>query len=242
MPSVQVNEEEGVRYLQFGAHWIQGAMRLSHPWALELEYARDMMLPLLLRGGNRPRSVLTIGLGAGSITKFLYRYVPAARLEVVEIDPEVILAAWTFFKLPAENRRLRIEIGDGYKYVAGTRRRYDLILLDGFDAKVEAGNLDSPAFYKMCKARLNPGGIVATNLVSRRGRPKESIARIGKVFDGRVLVLPPNGANTIAIATIGSPIRIGSGQLRSSARKLRSTTGLNLLPTVTSLGDEDLRL
>ena len=242
MPSVQVNEEEGVRYLQFGAHWIQGAMRLNRPWALELEYARDMMVPLLLRGDEWPRSVLTIGLGAGSITKFLYRYVPEARLDVVEIDPEVILTAWTFFKLPAENERLRIEIGDGYKYVAGTRQRYDLILLDGFDAKVEAGNLDSPAFYKMCRARLNPGGIVATNLVSRRGRPKESIARISKVFDARVLVLPPNEANTIAISTIGSPIRIGSAQLLSSARKLRAVTGLNLLPTITSLGDEDLRL
>lgn len=242
MSSIRINPEDGVRYLQFGAHWIQGAMRLNRPWALELEYARDMMLPLLLRGGNWPRSVLTIGLGAGSITKFLYRYVPAARLEVVEIDPEVVLTAWTFFKLPAESRRLRIEIGDGYKYVAGTRQRYDLILLDGFDAKVEAGNLDSPAFYRMCKARLNPGGIVATNLVSRRGRPKESIARISKIFDGRVLVLPPNEANTIAIATIGAPIRIGSTQLLSSAGKFRTTTGLNLLPTIASLGDEDLRL
>ena len=48
MPSIQVYEEEGVCYLQFGAHWIQGAMRINRPWALELEYARDMMLPLLL--------------------------------------------------------------------------------------------------------------------------------------------------------------------------------------------------
>ena len=214
MPSIQVYEEEGVRYLQFGAHWIQGAMRINRPWALELEYARDMMLPLLLRNSAWPRSVLTIGLGAGSITKFLYRYVSAAKLEVVEIDPEVLLTAWTFFRLPAESDRLRIEIGDGYEYVANTRSRYDLILLDGFD----------------------------TNLVSRRGRPKDSIGRISRVFDGRVLVLPPNEANTIAIAAVGARIAASADQLRASARKLWASTGLDLSPTLARLDAGNLIL
>lgn len=242
MPSIQIDEDEGVRYLQFGAHWIQGAMRIKRPWALELEYSRDMMFALLLRGGGWPRRILQIGLGAGSIAKFLFRYRPKARIEVVEIDPEVIMTAWQYFKLPEESRRLRIEIGDGYRYVADCRQRFDLILLDGFDAKAEAGRMDSPAFYRYCRARLAPNGILVANLIGKRRRPVESIERIRKVFDGRVLALPPNEANTIVIAPIGSPIRTSIEQLRSSARQLRSATGLNLLPTVTSLGDEDLKL
>lgn len=242
MPSIQIDEDEGVRYLQFGAHWIQGAMRIKRPWALELEYSRDMMFALLLRGGGWPRRILQIGLGAGSIAKFLFRYRPKARIEVVEIDPEVIMTAWQYFKLPEESRRLRIEIGDGYRYVADCRQRFDLILLDGFDAKAEAGRMDSPAFYRYCRARLAPNGILVANLIGKRRRPVESIERIRKVFDGRVLALPPNEANTIVIAPIGSPIRTSIEQVRSSARQLRSATGLNLLPTVTSLGDEDLKL
>ncbi len=242
MPSIQIDEDEGVRYLQFGAHWIQGAMRIKRPWALELEYSRDMMFALLLRGGGWPRRILQIGLGAGSLAKFLFRYRPKARIEVVEIDPEVIMTAWQYFKLPEESRRLRIEIGDGYRYVADCRQRFDLILLDGFDAKAEAGRMDSPAFYRYCRARLAPNGILVANLIGKRRRPVESIERIRKVFDGRVLALPPNEANTIVIAPIGSPIRTSIEQLRSSARQLRSATGLNLLPTVTSLGDEDLKL
>ena len=47
--AIQVSEERGVRYLHFGSHWVQGAMRMSRPYALELEYTREMMLPLLLR-------------------------------------------------------------------------------------------------------------------------------------------------------------------------------------------------
>src|SRR6185369_10692686 len=104
MPGISITQEAGVRYLQFGAHWIQGAMRVNRPWALELEYTRDMMFPLLLRRRSSwPRSVLLIGLGAGSLTKFAYRHMKRARLEVVEIEPQVVMAAWQFFGLPAES-------------------------------------------------------------------------------------------------------------------------------------------
>jgi len=241
MPSIRINEEAGVRFLQFGAHWIQGAMRINRPWSLELEYTRDMMFPLLLRQQAAwPRSVLSIGLGAASLTKFVHRHVPAARLEVVEINPEVVMTAWQFFALPQESRRLRIEIGDGYDYVAKARKRYDLILVDGFDAKVRAGDLDSPAFYRRCRARLTPGGMMATNLVSRRGRPTASIDRVRRAFDDRVLALPPNEANTIAIASVGRKILVGRDALRDRARKLRIRTGLNLLPTIARLDCDGL--
>ncbi len=236
MASIRISEEEGVRFLQFGAHWIQGAMRIARPWALELEYTRDMMFPLLLRKRSAwPRRVLLIGLGAGSLTKFIHRYLPQAALVVVEIDAEVVLTAWQFFRLPPESRRLRIEIGDGFRHVAVTRGRYDLILVDGFDAKVRAGDLDSPAFYRHCRARLNPGGVIATNLVSRRGRPVSSIERLRRVFDGQVLELPRFEANTIAIARSGPPLCVGFDALRASARRLKADTGLDLLPTVASL-------
>jgi len=242
MPSILINEEAGVRYLQFGAHWIQGAMRINRPWALELEYTRDMMFPLLLRRRSSwPRSVLLIGLGAGSLTKFAYRHMKRAQLEVVEIEPQVVMAAWQFFGLPAESRRLRIEIADGYEHVAQTAQRYDLILVDGFDAKVHAGDLDSTAFYRHCRARLTSEGMLATNLVSRRGRPRASLERIARVFEGRVLALPPNEANTIAVAAVGKPMLLSDGTLRASARKLKGATGLDLLPTLSRM-DCDLAL
>ena len=236
MHSIRINEEAGVRFLQFGAHWIQGAMRINRPWSLELEYTRDMMFPLLMRPASAwPRSVLLIGLGAASLTKFLYRHVPEARLDVVEIDPEVVLTAWQFFGLPEDSGRLSIEIGDGYEYVAKTRKRYDLILTDGFDAKARAGDLDSLAFYRNCLSRLSRGGMMATNLVSRRGLPNESIGRISKVFEGRVLALPRNEANTIAIAGTSQTIRVGREELRKRALKLKTDTGLDLLPTLKRL-------
>lgn len=239
MPDIRVSEQAGVRYLQFSNRWIQGAMRVRSPWSLELSYTRELMLPLLLRRSRGwPRSVLQVGLGAGSITKFLHRHVPRARLTVVEIDPEVLLAAWSFFRLPEESQRLSIEIADGFRYMAATRRQYDLILVDGFDGDGCAGVLDTPAFYRLCRKRLNGEGLLATNLI---GRPREiaaSIARLRRAFDDRVLALPPDDVNCVAIAAVGAPIRTSPAVLRKSANKLRADTGLNLLPTVVRLERE----
>src|SRR5262249_24617195 len=154
--SIEVSEEKGVRYLHFGSHWIQGAMRLARPWALEPEYTRDMMVALLLRSTARwPKSVLVIGLGAGSVAKFLYRHRPGAFLTVVEIEPAVVNAASQFFRLPDDARRLAIEIGDGHDFVAATRRHFDLIMVDGYDAKCRAGMLETLPFYCNCRSRLS---------------------------------------------------------------------------------------
>jgi spermidine synthase len=157
--SIEISEQAGVCYLHFGSHWIQGAMRIARPHALELQYTRDMMLALLLRAGARwPRRVLLIGLGAASLTKFLYRNRPRASLVIVEIEPDVVSAARQFFKLPDDPKRVSIEIGDGHDYVAKPGRPFDLILVDGFDAKGRAGMLDMLPFYCNARARLSEQG------------------------------------------------------------------------------------
>jgi spermidine synthase len=237
MAGIDISEEAGVRYLHFGSHWIQGAMRIARPWALELEYTRDMMLPLLLRPQRGwPRSVLQIGLGAASITKFLYRHRPRARLKVIEIEREVVAAAMHFFRLPDDVSRLNIEIGDGHEYMQAADGRFDLIMVDGFDAKGRAGMLDTVPFYCNCKARLSDTGMMVANLLSRRGGAAESVARIREAFADRVLSLPASEAgNTVALATNAMPIDVSFAALRIAAGKLKTAAGLNLLPTVARL-------
>jgi spermidine synthase len=240
MASIDISEERGVRYLHFGSHWIQGAMRISRPWALELDYTRDMMTALLFRSRRAwPRNVLQIGLGAASLTKFLYRNRPRSRLTVIEIEADVVTAAMHFFKLPDDASRLEIEIGDGAAFAAATDRHFDLVLVDGFDAKGRAGMLDTVPFYCNCRARLTDQGIMVTNLLSRRRGAVESVARIREAFSDRVLVLPQSEAgNTVALATGGDAIVATLDELRDAAGKLRADSGLNLLPTVARLARE----
>lgn len=238
MPTpIDISEEAGVRYLHFGSDWIQGAMRIARPWALELDYTREMMAALLLRPEPEwPRSVLLVGLGAASLAKFLYRHRPQAKLTVVEIEPAVVAAARQFFRLPDDPQRLKIEIADGVDWLAGSDRTFDLILVDGFDADARAGGLDTLPFYRACRAHLNVDGLLSVNLLGRNRGFKGSIARIRQAFEDRALVFPScDHGNAIAFAATGEPIRAPLNELTALAQALKKQTGLNLLPTLARL-------
>ncbi len=234
---IQISEDAGVRYLHFGSDWIQGAMRVARPWALELDYTREMMAALLLRPEpDWPRKALLIGLGAASLTKFLYRHRPKAKLTVVEIEPAVVAAARQYFKLPEDPRRLRIEIADGVEWLAASDETFDLILVDGFDADARAGGLDTLPFYRACRAHLGDAGLLSVNLLGRNRGFKASVERVKKAFDNRAMVFPScDHGNAIVFAAAGEPVRTTLSELSLLTLALRQQTGLNLLPTLARL-------
>ena len=237
--NIDISEEAGVRYLHFGSSWIQGAMRIARPFALELDYTREMMVPLLLHDADWPRSVLQIGLGAASVTKFLYRYRPQAKLTVIEIEPRVAAAARQFFKLPEDEQRIDIRYGDGADFVIKAKQRYDLILVDGFDADARTGRLDTLPFYLDCGARLADDGLLCVNLLSRRKDFRGSVKRLEQAFDGRAIAFPScDSGNAIALAAIGvAPAPTPLAELKAAAQQLKLETGLNLLPTLARLAE-----
>jgi hypothetical protein len=52
--------------------------------ALELEYTRGMMAFLLFQ--RMPRDIALIGLGGGSLAKYIHRHLPDSRLTALEIN------------------------------------------------------------------------------------------------------------------------------------------------------------
>ncbi len=233
--SIDISEEAGVRYLHFGTLWIQGAMRIARPWHLELDYTREMMASLLLRDAA-PRRILLIGLGAASLTKFLYRHYPLAKLTVVEIEPRVVAAAQQFFKLPNDPLRLNVVVGDGAEFMLNNDKDWDLILVDGFDHNARAGALDTLPFYQAARARLGNNGILAVNLLGRSKGFEASVQRIGAAFDERAIAFPScDSGNAICFAAAGNPIEIALDDLKDMALELKERTSLNLLPTLTRL-------
>lgn len=234
--SIEISEQAGVRSLHFNSDWVQGAMRVRRPNALELDYTREMMGGLLLRARPWPRSALLIGLGAGSLVKFIYHQLPDTKITVVEINPRVEVVARLHFKLPDDPKRLRIVIGDGAEYMLGTGSSYDSILVDGFDKNARAGVLDTLPFYQACRARLTDDGLLAVNLLGRNRGFQASTGRIEQAFDGRSLLFPSCASgNTIAFATAGEPVNTTFTELQRRAERLKQESGLNLLPTVARL-------
>lgn len=235
--SVDISEEAGVRSLHFGSDWVQGAMRIARPWSLELAYTREMMAGLLMRPEkNWPRRALLIGLGAGSLAKFIYRYLPDCRSTVVEINPQVVFAAQQFFKVPQDPLRLDIVEGCGADYLLSSDKHFDLILVDGFDADGRAGVLDTEPFYQACQARLSEPGICAINLLGRNKGYSASLARIKAGFGNRVAVFPStDSGNTIAFGVSGVPVDVSLDDMRTRASEIKKATRLDLLPTITRL-------
>ena len=222
---ITLSESAGVRYLHFGTEWIQGAMRIAHPYRIELEYQQQMMMPLLLL--PRPRRVLQLGLGAAALTKFCHRHLPFAETVVVELDQTVIGAARRWFGLPEQDRRLTVVCDDALVFLqrrSGSGRS-DWLQVDLYDARARGPVYDDQLFYLACRQALREPGVASFNLFGRRCGP--SLDRIAAAFDGRVVVMDEARAgNRIAVAAVGPTIRIDPLQLRERALAIEGACGL----------------
>lgn len=89
--TVYVSETDGVRSLHLGSVTIQSAMRIRDPFALELTYTRGIMCFLLFR--TNVKDMLTIGLGGGSVAKYVHKHCQGIKSTIVEINPKVIQMA-----------------------------------------------------------------------------------------------------------------------------------------------------
>jgi spermidine synthase len=127
--TVQVWEKEDRRELRFGNHIMQSVFSRLKPDYLVLPYSRFMLLGLLFC--PEPKSVLHLGLGGGSIARWLHREFPQLQQTVIEINSAVIEAAYRFFELPRD-KRLRMLCGDAVEMIPTLTEQYDLIILDAF--------------------------------------------------------------------------------------------------------------
>lgn len=204
---IVVTESAGLRLLHFGTHWCQGAMRIDAPDQLELEYAVRMSAWLLFHDVDSlaGKHLVTLGLGAGSLTRFAHR-VLGMQATAVEIEAEVIEACRAYFMLPPDGDGLRVVHADAAEFIAqAPHGSIDVLQVDAYDASVEKPVLDSEAFYAACRKSLRHGGTVAVNLIGRGLDVRESVARIRKGLQPQtVWQFPPTEAgNVIVIAQCG---------------------------------------
>ena len=223
MPALTVSEERGVRTLHVGGEAIQSSMRLSDPFALELDYTRCMMSFLLFH--PRPARALKIGLGGGSLVKFFWRRLPRMKTRVVELDARVVQVAREQFHLPPGDARLAVEIGDGAEALAP--ECCDLLVVDAFADEHPPAALVSQAFFDAAWLALKAPGVLVLNLMNDDPKLDERIARLERAFGGAVLALPALvDPNVIVLALKGAPPSVPWNELARRARALERRFGL----------------
>ena len=178
-------------------------MRISRPWDLELAYTRAMMAYLMFH--DAPDSVLMIGLGGGSLAKFIRKFRPQTQITAVDIDERIIAAARAHFELPPDDDTLQVVHGDGAAYVAKQRASADVILLDGFDHGNQVEALATEEFYTACRRALRPQGILVVNLWGSDRQFTEYFERLLRAFDGEVCWLSVMGKTNIVVFAFAEP-------------------------------------
>jgi len=105
------------------------------------------------------RHVLMIGCGGGTLATMLVK----ARQEVtiVDADPAAFELGRRYFRLPTT---VRCKTDDGYAFLTADANVYDAIVLDAFEGNRIPAHLQSPAFFRQVRRRLNPSGCVLANV------------------------------------------------------------------------------
>ena len=199
---------------------------LLDPDDLPLRYAQVMTIATIYP--ETPRKILMLGLGGGSISTYLGRFMPEALITTVEIDPGVISAAKTYFGL-RETERIRYRAGDGRVFLTRSSELYDLILLDAYRGGYVPFHLLTREFYALVKARLAPGGAAAFNVHDGTKLYASTVKTLGEVFPALDLY-PTARGEVIALATA---IALDKDTLERRAAALQARHGFRFaLPQI----------
>jgi spermidine synthase len=158
---LSVVDDEDSRHLRFSSSF-QSGMYLDDPFRTRYRYTDYLQLPLAY--GRGARKILFIGLGGGSAPKRMWRDFTELDLEVVELDPVVRDVAYRYFDLP-RSPRLRVTVEDGRRFLEESAERWDAIVIDAYFSDSLPFHLTTVEFFELVRARLAPGGFVASNVI-----------------------------------------------------------------------------
>jgi spermidine synthase len=200
-------------------------MRLDAPDELALAYTRAMMAALLFN--PEPQDVVLVGLGGGSLAKFIHRRLPRTRIVALEVDVRVVAAAHRMFHLPLGKPRLRVVVRDGAAYLAEHPASTDVIFLDAFVNHRQAPTIRTAAFYRDARKALRPGGVLVVNYMSDDPGLRAYLRRLAAAFEGRLVALRAIGEdNVIVFAFADDPGVVTPISLTGRAIALQHRHGL----------------
>ena len=157
--SVVIAERAGQRHF-----YVSGKAEASTA-VLDMRLERMMgHLPALIHPG--PKSVLTVGFGAGVTAGSFVPYPEVESLVICELERQIPPASAQYFGKQNNgvfhDHRTRVIYDDARHYIYTTPQEFDVITTDPIHPWVKGtAVLYSKEYYELCKRHLNPGGVVA---------------------------------------------------------------------------------
>ena len=206
---------------------IHSQMYKDKPQELVNTYTKYFHLGFLFNPAAK--DVLFVGGGGFSGPKNFLSMYSDVRVDVVEIDPDVISAAHNYFNIPLDNAtgsRLMIYNDDARNFLSKTDKKYDLIILDAFSKNYIPFHLMTLEYFQLLDKRLSSDGVIISNSIGSMAGDRSDIIRavhktISQVFPS-VYVFPTehNSGNlqNIMLAAMKTPsVEYGKDELRQLA-------------------------
>jgi spermidine synthase len=159
---VRVSENDVFRYLILN-NTFHAVMWKADPTFLALPYSQVMMgvLPIV----EKPTRGLILGHGGGSLAKWLAEHWPNLELDVVEMDPSVVMAAEQYFNYTAPANH-NVVVQDARTFLRNNPTRYDVVWVDVFARHLIPFHVTTREFFEELREHVNPDGAIAVNLAS----------------------------------------------------------------------------
>jgi spermidine synthase len=164
----------------------------------------EMMIHTPLSVNPKITNVLVIGGGDGGSVRELTRYPGIKRIDLVEIDEEVVRKCQKYLPQTAAkltDKRVNLRFEDGLEFVKNATGKYDLIVVDSTDPIGPGEGLFTQEFYKNCYRILSSDGILVnqhespyfakTNFEMKRAHKKiKRLFKIASVYQAFIPTYP----------------------------------------------------
>ncbi len=221
---IVTQEPDGLRTLRFergGAR--QSVANPDDPSYLALPYARVALIGLALC--REPQRMLVVGLGGGSLPRFLRKHYPDAAIDAVDIDPEVVHVSRQYFGFK-DDARMRAHVADGRGFIERTTEPYDIIFLDAFGTSNVPAHMTTQEFLSAVRRAVRPDGVVVGNIWGRdHNALYDAMVRTYEhVFD-EVTVVPVGASGNRIVLALPRKEDVTSRTLARRASAVSSSKG-----------------
>lgn len=179
-----------------------------------------------------PKNILIIGGGDGAVAEELLKYKFIERIDLVDIDIEVINLSKKYFKKvnndSLNNKKVHIFDQDAYIFTSNSSMKYDLIIADRPDPVGAGKSLFKLKFYKNIKNLLKADGIAIFQsgvTFLQKKEIKEVIIKIKSVFENSGIIL------TVVPSYIGGHMTLVWASKKTRIDKLKKKKSLTRIKT-----------
>jgi len=131
---------------------------------------------------RHPRTILMLGGGAFTMPQYLSERLPDARIDVVEIDPQLASISRQYFNY-RDPHSVTATFTDARTYVNRSDKRYDVVLVDVYGDTSIPFTFMTKEYGAALAKLLTPDGVVIANIIGGlEGKCRDTLAAVDAAY------------------------------------------------------------